>query len=547
MASTEEIAPKSDESDVQYAVDQTGFGKFTIKLAVLGGLIYMNTGLCIGSVGFILPSAACDLELTTLDKGRISATPILGMVFGAYFWGCFADLRGRKSALLYALFSYAIIEFVTSLVTNYWIFLLLKFFSGWAMNGQGTIVFTYVGEFQSNEFREKILCWMEMAWTIGIIILPLVAWVIIPLEFAYVVEGFLFRSWNLFIIVCAIPSVIIATWLTYFPDTPKFLAESNQDEKFARTLEKMYTENTGCTFDEYLDKLRKNGYENLRTKLTLAAMKKNSTGAEASPRESTRKSNSLLNMLRTVVTQTINLWKPPHLYPTIIVCGLMYCFGSSYYALMLWFPELFQRFAEFESSQPGEASSVCKISSYNQMMTNDSKTDVVCSSTIQSDVYLHTLILGLACLPVSIILPLLVNKLGYKFYMIISASVASMVTVGFFYVSSSVENLVLSCIFEAFSSVCMSIIFCLVVDLFPTNLRALAASLCGLFARIGALVGNSLFGVLIDNYCVPLIGIIAGQLILSTILSFLIPGKSKKLKNQINQMDQYEKKINSTL
>lgn len=44
-------------------------------------------------------------------------------------------------------------------------------------------------------------------------------------------------------------------------------------------------------------------------------------------------------------------------------------------------------------------------------------------------------------------------------------------------------------------------------------IRALAASLCGLFARIGALVGNSLFGYLIDDYCVPLIAIIAGQLI----------------------------------
>lgn len=95
----------------------------------------------------------------------------------------------------------------------------------------------------------------------------------------------------------------------------------------------------------------------------------NSTSLKKSPNGSIRKPNLFWNMIRSIVSQTINLWKPPHLYSTFIVCSLMFCFGSSYYALMLWFPELFQRFAEFEISQPGEEASVCKISSYNQMVS----------------------------------------------------------------------------------------------------------------------------------------------------------------------------------
>lgn len=34
------------------------------------------------------------------------------------------------------------------------------------------ICFPYLGEFQPTKYREKILCWMEMFWTFGIIILP---------------------------------------------------------------------------------------------------------------------------------------------------------------------------------------------------------------------------------------------------------------------------------------------------------------------------------------------------------------------------------------
>lgn len=42
--------------------------------------------------------------------------------------------------------------------------------------------------------------------------------------------------------------------------------------------------------------------------------------------------------------------------------------------------------------------------------------------------------------------------------------------------------------------------------------RAMAAALGIFFARIGALVGNTLFGYLIDDYCILLVSIIAVQL-----------------------------------
>lgn len=41
----------------------------------------------------------------------------------------------------------------------------------------------------------------------------------------------------------------------------------------------------------------------------------------------------------------------------------------------------------------------------------------------------------------------------------------------------------------------------------------MATAMCGAFGRVGALVGNSLFGYLIDNYCITLILIIAAQLL----------------------------------
>ena len=83
-------------------------------------------------------------------------------------------------------------------------------------------------------------------------LITVVAWVIIPLNVAFVTDYLLFRSWNLFIIICALPSLLVGIWLLFFPETPKHLAESKQNEKLARVLELMYYQNTGGHFNEYL-------------------------------------------------------------------------------------------------------------------------------------------------------------------------------------------------------------------------------------------------------------------------------------------------------
>lgn len=83
---------------------------------------------------------------------------------------------------------------------------------------------------------------------------------------------------------------------------------------------------------------------------------------------------------------------------------------------MLWFPELFYRFEEFEYFHPGEKASVCVVSSV--VITNNTMVqDLLCETTIADSVFLHTLIIGLACIPTSLLLPLCVHKLGAKFFL----------------------------------------------------------------------------------------------------------------------------------
>jgi VNT family MFS transporter (synaptic vesicle glycoprotein 2) len=93
------------------------------------------------------------------------------------------------------------------------------------------------------------------------------------------------------------------------------------------------------------------------------------------------------------------------------------------------------------------------------------------------------------------------KKFGKKFVLIVGLVMSGLSTLSLNWVQSTTQTLVLSCIFEALTSILEAVIFCVIVDLFPTNLRAIALALTASSGRIGAIFGNVVFGLLIDVMC----------------------------------------------
>lgn len=504
-------------SDYENALIQTGYGKFHYKLLAVCGLIYLNTAIGVTILSFVLPSATCDFQMTSEDKGWLSASPMLGMLIGSYFWGCLADTKGRKIVLIATLLLDGICGLISSIAPVYILFLILRFFNGFGVAGAMGICFPYLGEFQPTKYREKILCWMELFWTFGIIALPGIAWLIIPRNIDFNSGNFFFHSWNLFVAICAIPSIILGIWLIAFPESPKFLLEQGEPEKALEILVHIFEKNTGRHKDEYSVKtLEPSNNSSIET---ITKMNKNIR------KLSIRRPKELKMLLNEIWQQTKTLCKPPHFKNTALSCAIQFGLTSSYYTLMVWFPELFTRFEDYETANPTKSASVCEVSNVvvNSTFSSMDMSNITCEAEIQSNVFFHTIIIGLACIPTSFWLPLCVHRLGTKFFLVFGLLAAGTVTIGLYFVHNSLQNLILSCIFEALTSLSISTVYCVMVDLFPTNLRVMAAALSLTFGRGGALLGNLLFGFLIDLNCVVPILLFAAMLYISGFLCLLLP------------------------
>lgn len=79
----------------------------------------------------------------------------------------------------------------------------------------------------------------------------MIAWLIVPLDITYQSTSFYFKSWNLFVALCALPSLMLALWLFAFPESPKFLLECGETDKALEVFQWIYAQNTGNDPSEY--------------------------------------------------------------------------------------------------------------------------------------------------------------------------------------------------------------------------------------------------------------------------------------------------------
>uniref|UniRef100_A0A3Q0S7F8 Synaptic vesicle glycoprotein 2 n=1 Tax=Amphilophus citrinellus TaxID=61819 RepID=A0A3Q0S7F8_AMPCI len=205
------------------AVEET-FGLFHWLLLVVCGWANASDAVEILCVSFLLPTARCDLLLSSTDGGLLTASIFLMMV-GGYMWGYLADQKGRCKVLVVSLTVNGLFGGLASFAPWFWLFLLMRFISG-IVGGSIPVIFSYFSEFMPRVRRGAMISALATFWMAGNILAAL-AWLVIPKTWAHFSLGTLdFQSWRLFVVLCSVPSITSAIIFKLFmPESPKFLME----------------------------------------------------------------------------------------------------------------------------------------------------------------------------------------------------------------------------------------------------------------------------------------------------------------------------------
>lgn len=499
------------KADFETAIELTGYGSFHYILLFICGLVSTSEEMDVISMSFILPSAQCDLKLDTHAKGWLNSIIFIGMMSGAYVWGSLADSLGRKKVLIAISFMNGLCIVLSSFSQNYWLFMLFRFLNGAALGGSGPVIWSYFAEFQPKSRRGSMLSFMAAFWTLGNLFVAGLAWLIIPAKIGVSSANFVYNSWRIFLLVCSIPSFIVAFLLFYLPESPKYLLSRGKYDKAMSVFQGIFATNTGKPREEYAVKQLVID-DNLRKELEEAGRPMKGKYSK---------------MFWDVCQNSKQLFQYPIVKFTTISITINLTFHIGYYGLMMWFPELFNRFDEYSRHFPGQETSVCEVTDY--VVNNGSHSlNFQCTETISSSVFMESLITVSAALPANLIAILFMDRLGRKFFLVFSTLSAGLCSAAMYFVTNKVQNLVVSAIFSGVISCGNAALDCLITEVFPTQLRATGIAISMVAARLGGIIGNIIIATLLDRYCPMPTFLVAFLLAGGGLLCLLLPNTTQK-------------------
>jgi len=508
----EHFPKKSTRADYETALEATGYGKFHYWLLVVCGWANAADAVEILCVAFLLPSAECDLRLTSRDKGLLSAIVFFGMMVGGYIWGGLGDSLGRRGILMTSMVFNSIAAVCSAFALDFPTFITLRFVSGLGIGGSIPVTWSYFAEFQPKDRRGSMLSFLAAFWMIGNLVVAGMAWLVIPLTFEYQSVHFRFNSWRLFTILCALPSLSVAAALLFLPESPRYLLTQGQEEGALGILRHIFKLNTGKSPNAF--------------PFTNLVLDDDMVNTVSLRRETFL--NRSKRVLSQVISQSRIAFSSTLLRPTLLMIMINFGIQFGYYGLWLWFPELFNRLNKYYQNH-NESVSVCQVVSYVPSNETDDLFEH-CDTITSPDqsVFINAFIIALAPLPANIWTIYSMDKLGRKFFLVSSMVASGLAAFLIWAVRSTVGNLILSCVFGAVSTMGFNALDCLGAELFPTNVRTTAMAITLAAARFGAIMGNFTFGFLVDVACAVPILLVAVLLIGGGLLGLLLPNTTRE-------------------
>ncbi|XP_020286619.1 putative transporter svop-1 [Pseudomyrmex gracilis] len=476
-------------ADFEAAIAAAEIGKFQYLLSLAIIPASWASSIDTSNMSVILASAECDLGLTLFDKGLLNSSIYFGMVLSGFVWGYIADVKGRKKVVLYGYLADSICNILAGFSQNMETLVFFKFLSGLLVSGPHATLMAYSSEFYGAKGRTKIPILVGLSVQFGCIINVLLAWLVIPQPWLVTFwnGAFVYNSWRMFLSLCGIPTLIGVTCLCFFPESPKFLMTQNRNEDALEIFKTIYSMNTGLPKDNY--PISAVGDVNLNNA-------KQSSDSESDPK----------SCLSNGIQQMKPLFTNPYLPRILLIVTLQFCGMLCLNTFRLWQPQLFATIKDIGSRTNVTNPTFCELldisvsANANQIATSNGTAS--CENIpVPDSIYIDSIIVSTSSSVFILCSTIFVNFLQHKYLAMVSHGCALLCVISLIWSPNSLTTLVLTCLYLGLLSKTYNILVGATVLLFPTSLRAMAVSLEMIVGRLGSIMGNFIFPVLLEYGC----------------------------------------------
>ncbi|XP_059223998.1 uncharacterized protein LOC106093137 [Stomoxys calcitrans] len=351
------------------------------------------------------------------------------------------------------------------------------------------------------------------------ILLPLLALLILPNEWNFTIWNMKFTSWKVYLAVCGTPCIVGGLLLTLFPETPRFLMTKGRNYEALEVFKTMYYINTRQPRDTFP----------IKELINDANCQLNNT----KPSNDLQTAESKVNHKFDIESQSPqssplrDIFSKQYFWLTIRIFLLNFCILLGQNTMRLWLPQLFASLNEYEQTST-EKTSMCTILEYSVNKTDSLiNFNEECIVVITPATYSNNIVVAAIIIIGFLVAGTLINILGDKTMQVLAAAICGTCGLALYWSSSTLTTLIITSLYMSMASIATSSSVTTSVTVYPTTSRTIIVSSAMTCGRIGTILGNLLFPMLMSLGCIPPIVMFAAVMYLTSILACTMPNIKK--------------------
>ncbi|XP_060805650.1 uncharacterized protein LOC106137269 [Amyelois transitella] len=509
-----EEKPQTPIQEVSNCLKACKFGRFNIKL-LLVTLVGFVSGVAVSNTtSYLLPSAECDLHMTLLQKGILNAMPYLGMLFSSVVAGFLTDTFGRKIFLLLGFGGLFLFTVIAGTSQTYDVLVTAKFFEGLLFASSFSAAVSLSAEFCHNGIRDRIIILQSSFLALAQVIIAAISWAVLIQDWKYTLFGgyIVLNTWNFYLYIMSLWS--LASFLMYscLPESPKYLVMQKEYARAREILINIYKENTGKPADTY-------PYKNIWT---------NEIKEEIDKFSESKKETTFSHQIVVGLHNIKPMFRKPLVKYLGVICLINFMTMASYNIIRLWFPQVSTVVEHYKS---GDQDLCTMLDSYTddlkQRRLNTTAETQCVPVRSGAETYINSIIIGSFSMLPYLVTGLVVNRVGKKPLIILSGVIFAVTTIGLRWANSKELVVALFAVDICFGQTIMSMNQAIIVEFFPTTTRSLAISTTMMMGRIGTLLGNIAFPVMLSTRCELPFFVLSGLMLMVVVTACLLPMRKK--------------------
>ncbi len=214
-------------------------------VATLGGLLFgFDSGVINGTVDGLQEAFNSDSVATGFNV----ASMLLGCAIGAFFAGRLADQFGRRTLLIVSAVFFIISAWGSGIANASLPFIVFRILGGLAVGAASVMSPAYISEIAPAHLRGRLSSIQQVAIITGLFIAFLSNYFLADVAGSALSEFWLgYEAWRWMFWMELIPASIFFVALMFIPESPRFFAVSNNQEKALEVLTKLFGEEEAKT------------------------------------------------------------------------------------------------------------------------------------------------------------------------------------------------------------------------------------------------------------------------------------------------------------